>query len=487
MITGRSRKHLYGPGPEYRQHLDRPEEPMTNRILIVDDDRDYLEILMLKLKKAGYRDILCVDHPLEAAAQFDAGAIFDIALIDVTMPEMDGMELLEIIKNTSPNTECIMITAVNEARISVKCLKKGAYDYLVKPLREEELLKTIDRALERKRLLDILDMDKRDALPEVQNKVAFRPIITRSRKMIRILKEAELHAASHFPVLITGESGTGKELLARAVHTASPRAGKPFTPVNMAALNSNLFDAEFFGHTKGAFTGAEYERTGYLEQTNGGSLFLDEIGILPLELQGKLLRVLQNGEYMKLGTSLPRQTDVRVIAATNEDLDRLIHKRQFRKDLYYRIRGAWLHLPPLRERQEDIPVLIAALLGSTNGGTSRDAIEEDALDVLMQYDYPGNIRELESIIHSAASLAQGQPIAVKHLQPKLQPQKSLVPRNCRVSPSEATTLAEAEKCHILQVYEQTNQNKTQSAKILGIGLNTLRRKLKAYGVGSDDS
>jgi transcriptional regulator with PAS, ATPase and Fis domain len=190
---------------------------------------------------------------------------------------------------------------------------------------------------------------------------------------------------------------------------------------------------------------------------------------------------------MKLGTSLPRQTDVRVIAATNEDLDRLIHKRQFRKDLYYRIRGAWLHLPPLRERQEDIPVLIAALLGSTNGGASRDAIEEDALDVLMQYDYPGNIRELESIIHSAASLAQGQPIAVKHLQPKLQPQKSLVPRNCRVSRSEATTLAEAEKCHILQVYEQTNQNKTQSAKILGIGLNTLRRKLKAYGVGSDDS
>nr|MBL0712475.1 sigma-54-dependent Fis family transcriptional regulator [Desulfobacterales bacterium] len=367
---------------------------MANRILIIDDDRDYLEILMLKLKKAGYGDILCLDHPLEAAAQFDAGATFDIALIDVTMPDLDGMELLEIIKNTSPNTECIMITAVNEARVSVKCLKKGAYDYLVKPVREEELLKTIDRALERKRLLDILDMDKRDVLPEVHNKEAFSAIITRSRKMIRILREAELHAASHFPVLITGESGTGKELLARAVHTASPRVGKPFTPVNMAASNSNLFDAEFFGHTRGAFTGAEYERTGYLEQTNGGTLFLDEIGILPMELQGKLLRVLQNGEYMKLGTSLPRQTDVRIIAATNEDLDRLIRKRHFRKDLYYRIRGAWLHLPPLRERRGDIPVLIAALLAHTNGGSSREAIAEEALDVLMQYESPGNVREL---------------------------------------------------------------------------------------------
>ncbi len=219
----------------------------------------------------------------------------------------------------------------------------------------------------------------------------------------------------------------------------------------------------------------------------GGSLFLDEIGILPLELQGKLLRVLQNGEYMKLGTSLPRQTDVRVIAATNEDLDRLIRKRHFRKDLYYRIRGAWLHLPPLRERREDIPVLIAALLGNTNGGASRDAIQEEALDVLMGYDYPGNIRELESIIHSAASLAQGQPITVKHLHPRLHPQKSFVPRECQIPSAEATTLAEAEKCHILQVYAQTSQNKTRSAKILGIGLNTLRRKLKAYGVGSEDN
>ena len=458
---------------------------MPNRILVIDDDRDYLEILMLKLKGMGFQDITCIDDPLEAAALFDEGHTFDLALIDVTMPDMDGMELLEIIKNTSPNTECIMITALNEARVSVKCLKKGAYDYLVKPVREEELSMTINRALERKRLLDILDMDKRDVLPEVQNKEAFKTIVTRSRKMIRILKEAELHAASPFPVLITGESGTGKELLARAIHAASPRSGAPFTPVNMAALNSNLFDAEFFGHTKGAFTGAEQDRTGYLEQTNKGTLFLDEIGILPLELQGKLLRVLQNGEYMKLGTSLPRRTDVRIIAATNEDLDNLIEKKMFRKDLYYRIRGAWLHLPPLKERRDDIPVLISELVKKNEYDPEGRAIDEDALEALMQYDYPGNIRELESILNSAANLAQGKTISLSCLQEHLHQRKKPGPRECLVDETGLTTLAEAERCHILKVYEQTGSNKTQSAKLLGIGLNTLRRKLKTYGVGQE--
>jgi DNA-binding NtrC family response regulator len=459
---------------------------MSNRILVIDDDRDYLEIVLMKLKNMGFQDITPLDDPLEAAARFDAGDTFDIALIDVTMPEMDGMELLEIIKNTSPNTECIMITAMNEARISVKCLKKGAYDYLVKPVREEELSNTINRALERKRLLDILDMEKRETLPEVQNKTAFEAIITRSRKMIRILKEAELHAASPFPVLITGESGTGKELLARAIHAASLRAEGPFTPVNMAALNSSLFDAEFFGHTRGAFTGADQDRTGYLEQTDEGTLFLDEIGILPLELQGKLLRVLQNGEYMKLGTSLPRRTDVRIIAATNEDLDNLIEKRMFRKDLYYRIRGAWLHLPPLRERRDDIPLLINELIKRKGDVQGRHAIDDEALETLLKYDYPGNIRELESILHSALNLAQGQAITLNCLQDHIQQRRRPTPRECRLEDPGITTLAEAEKCHILRIYAQTDNNKTQTAKLLDIGLNTLRRKLKTYGVEQEE-
>jgi DNA-binding NtrC family response regulator len=460
---------------------------VSYRILIVDDDRDFLEVLSIYLKRGGFANLTTLDHPLDAAAVFDDGQVFDIAVIDLTMPEMDGMELLEIIKNTSPNTECIVVTAINEARVSVKCLKKGAYDYLVKPVSEEDLLLSVNRALERKRLLDILDMDKRNELPALQHKEAFAPIITRSRKVVRILKEAELHAASTFPVLITGESGTGKELLARAIHQASPKANAPFTPVNMAAINSNLFDSEFFGHIKGAFTGAEKDRIGYLENTRGGTLFLDEIGILPLELQGKLLRVLQNGEYIMVGASTPKKADVRVIAATNEDLDQLIGKRQFRKDLYYRIRGGWLHLPPLRDRREDIPLLIRHFLASGGRNGGKPDIDQEALDVLIDYDYPGNVRELESIVQSALNLSQGRTISLRCLQDHLRRQAPSTRKERRRETVDLMPLESVEKNHILKVYEHTGQNKSQSAKILGIGLNTLRRKLKTYGIGPDSS
>jgi DNA-binding NtrC family response regulator len=459
---------------------------MGNRILIVDDDRDVIEILTRRLRSAGYGDIAAADHPLEAAALFDAGATFDLALIDVTMPEMDGLELLEIIKNTSPSTECVMVTAVNDIRVSVKCLKKGAYDYLVKPVGEDELLMTVNRALERKRLLDILDMERREAPPEIQHREAFTEIVTQSPRMVKVLREAELHAASHFPVLITGESGTGKELLARAIHAASPRAAAPFTAVNMASLNSGLFDAEFFGHTRGAFTGADSDRTGYLETTHDGTLFLDEIGILPMELQGKLLRVLQNGEFIKLGTSTPRRADVRVIAATNEDLDDLIAHRMFRKDLYYRIRGAWLHLPPLRERTDDIPLLIREFVQRSGGNPDRIRLADEALERLMGHDYPGNVRELESIIRSAVTLSQGSPIALAHLPKDLRIRAAASVTALRTPPGEVISLAEAERHHILKIFALSERNKTQAAKLLGIGLNTLRRKLKAYGEDADN-
>jgi len=318
---------------------------METRIIIVEDDQDYLELLNGKLVAAGFRDIQSEHDSVKAASRFEKGTVFDIALIDMNMPGMDGIALLEFIKNTSPRTECIMVTAVNDARIAVECLKKGAYDYLVKPITQEDLIFSITRSLERKRLLDILDIKEGKSIPRLMNPEPFRPILTRSEIMRRLLKEAELHAASEVPVLITGESGTGKELLARAIHKASPRARNPFTPVNMASQSATLFEAEFFGHTKGAFTGAEKDRSGFLLASNHGTLFLDEIGNLPLELQGKLLRVLQDGEYTRLGTSKRQKVDVRFIAATNEDLDELLSRKKFRKDLYYRIRGGWLHLP----------------------------------------------------------------------------------------------------------------------------------------------
>jgi len=455
---------------------------MQNKIIIIDDDLDFLEIIKGHLQKSGFKNIHTEDNPMKAASLFEEGKVFDIALVDMTMPEMDGLELLEIIKNISPRTECIMATAVNEARIAVECLNKGAYDYLVKPVSQGDLIFSMKRAMEKKRLLDILDIEKSQTLPQLVNKKPFKPIITRSQKVLRVLKEAELHAGSDVPLLITGESGTGKELLAWAIHAASPRSKFPFTPVNMASHTGNLFEAEFFGHTKGAFTGAQNGRTGYLEYTNRGTMFLDEIGNLPIELQGKLLRVLQDGEYIKLGTNVHQRADVRFIAATNEDLEKMMAKKVFRKDLYYRIRGGWLHLPPLRERKEDIPLLAGKFLQDYGSSAKNQNIEEETLCLLMEYDYPGNVRELRSIIQSAVNLAQGNPISSDFLPAHLRKRKSITTCLTRPIPEDIASLAQIEKSHIIRAYKLTGRNKSQTARLLGIGLNTLRRKLKSYGV-----
>ncbi len=453
---------------------------MDYKIIVVDDDLDFLEILKGHLLNSGFQNIRTEDNSLNVASLFEKGEDFDIALIDMTMPGIDGLNLLEIIKNLNPRTECVMVTAVNEARIAVECLKKGAYDYLVKPVSREDLIFSMKRVLEKKRLMDILDIGKSRTLPRLKNAQPFKPIITRSSKVIRILKEAELHAGSDVPLLITGESGTGKELLAWAIHKASHRSHFTFTPVNMASLTGSLFEAEFFGHTKGAFTGAEDSRRGYLEYTHHGTLFLDEIGNLAPELQGKLLRVLQDGEFFKLGTSSRQKVDVRFIAATNEDLEKLMAKKAFRKDLYYRIRGGWLHLPPLRERKEDILLLADKFLKDYTG--KEGIIGENAACLLMEYDYPGNIRELRSILQSAVNLAQGRPISADILPEQLKQQRSISKCTVPSSPGEMLPLCQIEKSHIIKVYDQMGRNKSQTARLLGIGLNTLRRKLRSYGI-----
>jgi two-component system response regulator AtoC len=347
----------------------------------------------------------------------------------------------------------------------------------------EDLALAIKRTLERKRLLDLLDLEKRDDLPTLENEAPFLPIITQSKKVLRILKEAELHASSLVPVLITGESGTGKELLARAIHGASHRAQHPFTPINMASLTSSLFEAEFFGHTKGAFTGAESGRVGYLEYTNKGTLFLDEIGDLPLSLQGKLLRVLQDGDFSKLGSSTRQKVDLRFIAATNENLEQMIAKKRFRKDLYYRIRGGWLHLPPLRERQEDIFLLTRKFLEKYYDVNRDGFIEKSALTLLMHYSYPGNIRELKSILQSAVNLARGEAIRESHLPAHISASlKDCAEENTLTASSPIKPLSEVEKNHISDAYRQTGKNKSKTARLLGIGLNTLRRKLVRYEI-----
>ena len=455
---------------------------MGSRIIVVDDDRDYLELVRNRLQNAGFPEVVGLDDPIAASARCESNGEFDVALIDVGMPELDGRELLEAIKRHSPWTECIMVTAVNDARTAVECLRLGAYDYLVKPVSEEDLIFAVKRALERKRLLDILQIERSRRPVVFEHPEAFREIITRSAPLMRLLKEAELHAASDVPILITGASGTGKELLARAIHRASPRSRQPFLPVNMAALTGGLFEAEFFGHTKGAFTGAERERPGHLRHCDHGTLFLDEIGNLPLGLQGKLLRVLQDGEFTPVGSSTPQRADVRFVAATNEDLDQMVASNRFRRDLYYRIRGSWLHLAALKERREDIPLLIEHFLKEL-GRTGPDAdLETPALDALMAHDYPGNVRELKSILQAAVNLSRGRKISIDCLPKPLRRHDTPAEDHRLKRRSSIRPLADVEKQHILDVYNELGCNKVRTARLLGVGLNTLRRKLKAYGV-----
>lgn len=456
---------------------------MLCNILLVDDEHAFLKSLERGLLISGFRNIRAENDPLKAATLVQQGEPVDIALIDITMPGMTGVELLEQIRSSSPTTECIMVTAADEANLAVSCMKKGAFDYLIKPLQMEELLVVIMKALERKNLLEIQRIGKLHSYPALANPEAFAAIVTQSEKMLRIMKEAELHAASKVPILITGETGTGKELLAQAIHKASSRADGIFTPINMSALNESLFDAEFYGHSKGAFTGAASDRKGYLETTSGGTLFLDEIGSLPLELQGKLLRVLQEGEYFKLGTSRPQGVDVRFIAATNAELDTLQHQGLFRKDLFYRLCGAWLHLPPLRERQDDLTALVEYFLRDYKNGHSINNIEESVWTLLNAYDYPGNIRELKSIVQYAANLAQEEPITIHHLPPNIAAAVSARPRPARrASDDNIVPLATIEKEHIIKAYRLSGGNKSQTARLLEISPNTLRHKLRSYEI-----
>ncbi len=456
--------------------------PADVAILVIDDEQDFLDSVRRGLITSGFKNLFLYNDPRDAVTFLEKGGRVDIALLDISMPWMKGTELLSYIKELHPSVECIMVTAINEARTAVDCLKAGAYDYLVKPLVRDDLVAAIQRVTEKRRLMGELTSQESGAPSAAVRSEAFKTIITGSEKMIRILKEAELHARSDVPVLITGESGTGKELLAKAIHAASPHSRWPFLSVNMAALTGNLFDAEFFGHTRGAFTGAEKDRIGYLEATHRGTLFLDEIGDLPVEVQGKLLRVLQEGEFIKLGTSKTMKVDVRFITATNADIDHQMARGDFRKDLYFRLKVARIHLPPLRERREDIPLLIRDFLKDARNEGGGVEIDEEVLFLLMEYDYPGNIRELRSILQAAVNLSQGRRLTVRYLPDYVRKGRKTAPKAVLPDGRPVISLSETEKSHIVRVYNETGRNKMKTAKLLGIGLNTLRRKLASYGV-----
>jgi len=452
---------------------------MRASILVVDDEQTFLDSVQMRLNLDGYENVTAMVDPTQVPELFDHRS-FDIALLDITMPKLNGMDLLKIIKERSPQTECIMVTANDDLKSVVKSVKLGAYDYLIKPIMPEQLTLALDQALERGRLLRSLQLRSQTAHTKaLKNSGAFKEIVTGDKKVLSLLHETELHATSDIPILISGETGVGKELLARAVHNASPRVKSPFVPVNMLALSPTLFESEFFGHAKGSFTGADRAKEGYLAKAQGGTLFLDEIGDLSMEIQGKLLRILQEGEYTPVGKTGSIKADVRYVAATNQDLQKLVEERKFRKDLFYRLQFAHLSLPPLRERKGDVRLLAGGFIKQSSRPNA--ILSEKAEEKLALYSWPGIVRELKGTLEAAANLAEKGTVDPEHLNIKVKMQKL----STNIKPTqvgELETLEDVEKRHILAIYNTVKQNKSKAAKILGIGLQTLYRKLKSYNI-----
>lgn len=441
------------------------------RILVVDDEAVSRENLCYILSKEGH-ETLSAENGFKALKAAESQE-FDLVLTDLKMEIMDGIKLLESIKEKSPATEVIIVTGFGTVASAVEAMRKGAYHYLVKPFNLNEVRMVVSNALEKRFLRQEIQSLRKHL--EDRKKIPF--MIGNSAKMVELQAMMEQIAPSDCSVLIQGETGTGKELVAKAIHQMSPRAANRFMAFNCGAFNEELLANELFGHEKEAFTGAQKQRPGLLETASGGTVFLDEIGEMPLPMQIKLLRALQERKIMRVGGTSEISIDIRVLAATNKDLKHEIAQGRFRSDLYYRLNVICLSLPLLCERKADIPLLCLHFLKKFSFSRPRpvDEISEEAMEILMDYDYPGNVRELENIIERAVTLAKGPRIETAHLPPDLQ---SL--RIHRRPSSELMSLAEKEKEYILWVLKKVAGSRTRAAEILGIDRASLWRKIKKY-------
>ena len=450
----------------------------TFKILIVDDELPQLELIGGFLKKQGF-DVVEAEGGEKGLEKFRLES-FDLVLTDQKMPKMSGVELLKSIRALNPEAAVIVMTAFGSIETAVSAIKEGASDYLTKPLNLDELLHRIEAVKERNRLLT----ENRDLREALQERCRIDGIIGESGHMQEVLSLVRRVAPSEATVLIRGESGTGKELIAQAIHYSSPRASRPLVRLNCAALPETLLESELFGHEKGAFTGAYATRKGRFEVANGGSLFLDEIGDLPLHLQAKLLRVLQEKEFERVGSSKPIPVNVRILAATHRDLEKLIQAGQFREDLYYRLNVVTVVLPPLRERRQDIPSLLDHLVkkfAEKNAKTIKGFTQE-ARDALLRYDYPGNVRELENIVERATVITRDEVIGRSDLPLTVQTSEKLDDRGTNI-----TAVVEGlERKMIKEALAQSNGVQTRAADKLGITERALRYKLKKYGFQGED-
>ncbi len=454
------------------------------RILVVDDEENMVHFLTKLLANEGY-GVEGVRSGTEALERIKDTS-YDLVLCDLRLPGTDGIEVLKAVRVALPEAAVVMITAYGTIPSAIEAMRAGAYDYVTKPFRAHEILAVVDKALERLRLRREVQYLRR----MVEQRFGFGGLVGKSKPMQEVYTQIEKIATARGAVLIQGESGTGKELVAKAIHHASPRRSGPFVVIDCGAIPEPLQESELFGHVKGAFTGAIATKRGLFEEAHGGTLFLDEVAELAPSLQAKLLRALQDGEIRRVGDTRVIQVDVRVIAATNRDLDEEVRQGAFREDLYYRLTVFPIHLPPLRERREDIPLLVEHCLGriveATGGEPKR--LSSGALRVVMNHSWPGNVRELEHVLERAALLGEDEVITERDLPPHLMaPQNELavtLPEDALGLPgTTARIVREVERELIRRALARTANNRTEAARLLGVSRRTLLYKLKAYGLG----
>ncbi len=445
-------------------------------ILVVDDEETFRYLLSSLISTAGYS----VDTVMDGVSAINAvqTKLYHVVLLDVKMPKVDGIEVLKFVKNNYPGIEVIMLTGASDVKTAVECMRLGAYDYISKPTTADELLSTIGRALERRQLM-IDNFLMKDALDRLQGT---QQMVGTSEAFQKVLEIAAKVAPTESTVLVQGPSGTGKELVANFIYKNSLRADAPFVTLNCASIPDTLIESELFGHEKGAFTDARATKPGIVEIANNGTLFLDEIGDISPVVQPKILRFIQSGEFRRVGGNTPLNADVRILSATNKNLKEEVREGRFREDLLYRLNVITIEIPSLRQRKQDIPLLVATFLANRMKTKVQTTISPKAMEVLMGYDWPGNIRELENVIERAAILCRNGVI---------EPQDFSLP-NASLSLSAggggdqklgtAMALKEIEHLHIEGVLRSFRGNKAESAKILGISLKTLYTKIQQYQI-----
>lgn len=458
---------------------------MKKRVLLVDDEPGIRSSLKMVLEPSY--EVLCAADAEEGLNLFRQESP-DLVLLDVVLPGVDGLSLLEILRSEDSRIPVMMLTGTNTVKTAVEAMKKGAVEYLTKPFDVDDLRLTVEKILKAKEL----EREVKYLRAQVINRYGFHNLIGKSPAMQEIYSKIEHVADTRTTVLITGESGTGKELVARAIHYNSSRRERPFVAINCAALPETLIESELFGHERGAFTDAQARRIGQFELAHGGSLFLDEVGDLSQATQAKLLRVLQEREFTRIGGTSPIKVDVRIMAATNKNLEALLQRKEFREDLYYRINVVSLYLPPLRERREDIPLLVKHFLAKRLEEDKRPAqeISKEALEILTRYHWPGNVRELENVVEQAMVWSRGEMIRPEHLPATLRTDthaSSLRDETLSGRLSLEKAVMEFEREIILEALRKTDYVQTHASALLGISRRMLKYRMDMLGIRRNES